>query len=61
LIPAAEVALITLLEVVLGPLWVWLVRSERPGIATLVGGVVVLGAVGIQARGSGVEQRVPVP
>jgi drug/metabolite transporter (DMT)-like permease len=61
LIPAAEVALITLLEVVLGPLWVWLVLSERPGVATLVGGVVVLGAVGIQARGSSVEQRVPVP
>jgi drug/metabolite transporter (DMT)-like permease len=61
LIPAAEVALITLLEVVLGPLWVWLVLSERPGIATLVGGVVVLGAVGIQPRGSGVEQRAPVP
>ena len=30
LIPAAEVALITLLEVVLGPLWVWLALSERP-------------------------------
>jgi drug/metabolite transporter (DMT)-like permease len=61
LIPAAEVALITLLEVVLGPLWVWLVLSERPGITTVIGGVVVLAAVAIQARGSGVEQRVPVP
>jgi drug/metabolite transporter (DMT)-like permease len=61
LIPAAEVALITLLEVVLGPLWVWLVLSERPGVATFIGGVVVLAAVAIQARGGGVEQRVPVP
>jgi drug/metabolite transporter (DMT)-like permease len=61
LIPAAEVALITLLEVVLGPLWVWLVLSERPGIATLIGGLVVLAAVAIQARGGAVEQRVPVP
>ena len=61
LIPAAEVALITLLEVVLGPLWVWLVRSEQPGVATLIGGVVVLAAVAIQARGGAVEQRVPVP
>ena len=61
LIPAAEVALITLLEVVLGPLWVWLVLAERPGVATLVGGLVVLGAVGIQARGGAVEQRVPAP
>ena len=61
LIPAAEVALITLLEVVLGPLWVWLVLSEKPGVATLLGGVVVLAAVAIQVRGGGVEQRVPVP
>jgi drug/metabolite transporter (DMT)-like permease len=61
LIPAAEVALITLLEVVLGPLWVWLVLSERPGAATLLGGVVVLVAVGIQARGGAIEQRVPAP
>jgi drug/metabolite transporter (DMT)-like permease len=61
LIPAAEVALITLLEVVLGPLWVWLVRSERPGVATLLGGVVVLVAVGIQARGGVVDQRAPAP
>jgi drug/metabolite transporter (DMT)-like permease len=51
LIPAAEVALITLLEVVLGPLWVWLALSERPSTATLVGGAVVIGAVMLQAGG----------
>jgi drug/metabolite transporter (DMT)-like permease len=61
LIPAAEVALITLLEVVLGPFWVWIVLSENPGVATVLGGLVVLAAVAIQARGGGVEQRVPVP
>ena len=51
LIPAAEVALITLLEVVLGPLWVWIALSERPSMATLVGGAVVMGAVVLQAGG----------
>ena len=51
LIPAAEVALITLLEVVLGPLWVWLALSERPSAATLVGGAVVMGAVVLQTGG----------
>ncbi len=51
LIPAAEVALITLLEVVLGPLWVWLALSERPSTATLAGGAVVIGAVMLQAGG----------
>jgi drug/metabolite transporter (DMT)-like permease len=49
LIPAAEVALITLLEVVLGPLWVWLADGERPATATLAGGVVVVAAVALQA------------
>ena len=48
LIPAAEVALITLLEIVLGPLWVWLTISEEPGTATLIGGVVVIAAVLVQ-------------
>jgi drug/metabolite transporter (DMT)-like permease len=48
LIPAAEVALITLLEVVLGPLWVWLALSESPSAATLAGGAIVLGAVIVQ-------------
>jgi len=49
LIPAGEVALITLLEVVLGPLWVWVFLSEQPATATLFGGAVVLAAVLVQA------------
>jgi len=49
-LPAGEVALITLLEIVLGPLWVWAVLSERPSAATLLGGAVVLGAVVLAAR-----------
>ena len=50
LIPAGEVALITLLEIVLGPLWVWMFLSERPSAATLVGGAIVLAAVLLEAR-----------
>jgi drug/metabolite transporter (DMT)-like permease len=50
LIPAGEVALITLLEIVLGPLWVWAFVGERPSTATLVGGAIVLGAVLLEAR-----------
>ena len=49
LIAPAEVALIALLEVVLSPLWVWLAYGERPAVATLLGGCVVLAAVVVQA------------
>jgi len=61
LIPAAEVALITLLEIVLGPLWVWIALSEQPGALTLTGGAIVLVAVLIQVRGAPAEPAVAVP
>jgi drug/metabolite transporter (DMT)-like permease len=48
LIPAAQVGLITLLEVVLGPIWVWLALDERPSTLTLAGGAIVIGAIAIQ-------------
>jgi drug/metabolite transporter (DMT)-like permease len=45
LIPAAESALIGMLETVLGPLWVWLVLSERPEAVSLAGGSLILAAL----------------
>ena len=44
-LPPAEVALLTLLEAVLGPLWAWLGVGERPASATLAGGGIVLLAI----------------
>lgn len=41
-IPAPEISLIVLLEMVLGPFWVWLGIGERPTDAALVGGGIVL-------------------
>jgi drug/metabolite transporter (DMT)-like permease len=61
LIPAAEVAVITLLEIVLGPLWVWIAESEQPSTTTLAGGAIVLAAVVIQAVGEPEEPSVPPP
>jgi drug/metabolite transporter (DMT)-like permease len=49
LIPAAQAGLITLLEVVLGPLWVWLIYRENPDTLTLLGGAVIVGAVLLHA------------
>jgi drug/metabolite transporter (DMT)-like permease len=57
LIPPAQVALISLLEVVLGPIWVWLAYDERPSAATLVGGAVVVAAVLVQAVGGAPAER----
>jgi drug/metabolite transporter (DMT)-like permease len=66
LIPAAQVGLITLLEVVLGPLWVWLALDERPSTLTLVGGAIVTLAIVIQTRAAppaetGEDGALPAP
>jgi len=42
---APEIALLALLEVVLGPLWAWLGAGEAPALATLAGGAVVIAAL----------------
>jgi drug/metabolite transporter (DMT)-like permease len=42
---APELALLGLLEVVLGPLWAWLGAGETPAQATLLGGALVLVAL----------------
>lgn len=44
-LPAPEVSMITLLEVILGPLLVWAVLGENPGRLTLIGGAVILVAI----------------
>ena len=41
LIPAAVAGLIGTAEMVLGPVWVWLLHGEVPGLRTLLGGGVV--------------------
>jgi drug/metabolite transporter (DMT)-like permease len=47
-VPAAEAALIGLLEPVLNPMWVWLVHGEIPAPATLAGGTVLLGGLAVR-------------
>ena len=41
-LPAPEVAMLTLLETVLGPFWVWLALGENPGPRSLIGGAVIV-------------------
>ena len=41
-ISAPEVNLFFLLEVILGPIWVWLIIKEQPSVQTIIGGVVII-------------------
>ncbi len=48
-VPAAQVSLLALLEVILGPIWVWIGVGEVPSIYALIGGAIVLTGVVMQA------------
>lgn len=48
-VPAAQLGLLAMTEVALGPIWVWLGVGEVPSWLTLAGGAVVLSAVVTQA------------
>jgi len=48
-LPAPEVSMFTLLEVILGPLLVWAVIGENPGQMTLIGGAIIVITVALHA------------
>jgi len=57
---APEIALLALLEVVLGPLWAWLGAGEAPGYPTVMGGLIVLAALaGNELAALMARKRVP--
>ena len=51
-VPGAELTLLVLIEFILAPMWVWLVIDERPSVATLIGGALVIAAVASRTLGS---------
>ena len=57
-VPAAEIALLSMTEVLLGPFWVWLFLGELAGPYTLAGGALLLGAIAGNAL-SGLRRRPP--
>ncbi|MBL6773152.1 MAG: DMT family transporter [Alphaproteobacteria bacterium] len=57
-LPAAELALLSLAEVVLGPVWVWLFLGETVGLKTLIGGGILLAAIAGNAL-SGIRRKPP--
>lgn len=58
-VPAVELALLAMTEVILGPILVWLGVGEVPSVLTLVGGAIVLAAIAGQAL-SGMRRK-PTP
>jgi DME family drug/metabolite transporter len=58
-VPAAELTLLSLTEVLLGPLWVWIFVGETVSIFTLMGGAILLVAISGNAL-SGLRRK-PVP
>ena len=58
LVSAAELTLLSLGEVVLGPVWVWLVFAETPSSLTLLGGVVLLVSI-VGRAATGIRRRRP--
>jgi len=57
---AALVGLICLLEVILAPIWVWLIHDERPHALALAGGAVVLAALVVHSALGIRRSRPPV-
>jgi drug/metabolite transporter (DMT)-like permease len=56
---AAESGMFYLLETVLAPVWVWLVFSEEPPVATLIGGAIIL--IALIWHSTHTMRREPIP
>ena len=48
-IPAEEVNLFFLLEVIIGPIWVWLIVNEQPSLEALQGGFIIISTIAIHS------------
>lgn len=58
-VPAAELTLLSMTEVLLGPIWVWIFVGETASFYTLIGGVILLMAIAGNAL-TGLRRK-PVP
>ena len=59
--PATDVALLAMLEPIAGPIWVWVFRNEYPGVAALIGGLIVFVALAVHTVYAASRSRVPHP
>lgn len=63
--PATDVALLSMIEPIMGPIWVWMFMDEYPGVPALTGGSAVFLALVAHtlyaAKRLSVEERSPAP
>ncbi|MDH3263237.1 MAG: DMT family transporter [Paracoccaceae bacterium] len=59
-LPAADLALLSMVEVMLAPVWVWLILAETASAGTFLGGAILLGAL-IGNALSGMRHRYITP
>ncbi|MDQ0472452.1 DMT family transporter [Labrys wisconsinensis] len=59
-VPANRLTLLAQTEMLLGPVWVFLIFDERPRPATLLGGLIVLAGVMLSAWGGARSRSAPV-
>lgn len=59
-VPAAELVLLSMSEVLLGPLWVWIFLGETASVNTLTGGLVLLAAIAGNAFSSTRHRPAPI-
>ena len=60
-VTATQAALVGMLEPVSNPVWVFLFLGERPAVLSLIGGAVVLGAVGWRTLSAGAPAAEAAP
>lgn len=59
-IPAADLTLLSMVEVLLAPIWVWLIMGETASMGTFLGGAVLMAAVAGNAL-SGMRRKPVAP
>lgn len=59
-VPSAEMTLLSLGEVLLGPVWVWMYMGEVPTQLTVIGGSILLAAI-IGNAATGLNRKTAVP
>ncbi len=55
-VPAAELSLLCMTEIILAPVWAWLILNEVPNASVLIGGAAIVGAIVLNAM-SGMRNK----